>query len=93
MRDRVAARSSLPLRQLVQMLYESADAETSVRRAAAALGISVDTTGLYMEAAERSRRAVDAFQAAHPTAAAAVFVTAASFEAGVPELAGPDLGG
>ena len=187
MRDRVAARSSLPLRQLVQMLYESAGAETSVRRAAAALGISVDTAGLYLEAAEsaylamacpffawssrkrlarnrkfypvdtglrrvavtatgrdlgkqfecatflllrrrfgrvsywrgrgevdfvvegprgpipvqvswdeiteRARRAVDEFHAAHPTAAEAVFVTAASFEAGIPELAGPEFDG
>jgi len=52
MRDRVAARSTRPLRQLVQMLYESAGAEMSVRRAAASLGISVDTTSLYIEAAE-----------------------------------------
>jgi predicted AAA+ superfamily ATPase len=52
MRERVAARSTMPLRQLVQMLYESAGAEMSVRRAAAALGISVDTAGLYVEAAE-----------------------------------------
>ena len=52
MRERVAARSTLPLRRLVQMLYESAGAEMSVRRAAAALGISVDTAGLYVEAAE-----------------------------------------
>ena len=52
MRERVAARSTRPLRQLVQMLYESAGAEMSVRRAAAALGISVDTAGLYIEAAE-----------------------------------------
>jgi len=52
MRERVAARSTRPLRQLVQMLYESAGAEMSVRRAAAALGISVDTAGLYVEAAE-----------------------------------------
>jgi len=48
----VAARSTLPLRRLVQMLYESAGAEMSVRRAAAALGISVDTAGLYVDAAE-----------------------------------------
>ena len=52
MRERVAARSTLPLRQLVQMLFESAGAEMSVRRAAAALGISVDTAGLYVDAAE-----------------------------------------
>lgn len=52
MRERVAARSSLPLRHLVQMLYESAGAEMSVRRASAALGVSVDTAGLYVAAAE-----------------------------------------
>lgn len=183
MRERVAARSTRPLRQLVQMLYESAGAEMSVRRAAAALGISVDTASLYVDAAEsayliiscpyfdwserkrlvrnrkfypvdtglrrvsvtatghdrgkqlecatllllrrrfrevsywrgngevdfvvdagrgpvpvqvswdgaseRSRRAVDAFHAAHPRAAEPVFVSAASFAAGVPELQPP----
>jgi len=181
MRERVAARSTLPLRQLVQMLYESAGAETSVRRASAALGISVDTAGLYVDAAEsaylafgcpffawsarkrlarnrkfypvdtglrrvavtqtgqdrgkqlecaaflllrrrfrdvaywrgagevdfvvdtgrgpvpvqvswdhaseRSQRGVDEFYETHPTAGEPVFVTAASFAAGVPELA------
>jgi predicted AAA+ superfamily ATPase len=180
MRERVAARSTRPLRQLVQMLYESAGAEMSIRRAAAALGISVDTAGLYVaaaesaylsmacpffawsarkrlarnrkfypidtglrrvavtttgqdrgkqlecaaflllrrrfrdvhywrgtgevdfvidagrgpvpvqvswdEASERARRGVDEFHAAHPTAGEPVFVTAASFAAGVPEL-------
>ena len=45
------------------------------------------------EITERARRAVDEFHAAHPTAAEAVFVTAASFEAGVPELPGADAGG
>jgi len=44
------------------------------------------------ETTERARRAVDEFQDAHPTAAEAVFVTAASFEAAVPDLVGPDLG-
>lgn len=52
MRERVGARSCRSLRQLVQMLYESAGAEMSIRRAAAALGISIDTSGLYIEAAE-----------------------------------------
>lgn len=52
MRERVAARSSLPLRHLVQMLYESAGGEMSMRRASAALGVSVDTAGLYVAAAE-----------------------------------------
>lgn len=52
MRERVGARSSTPLRQLVQMVYESAGSEMSLRRAAAALGIAVDTAGVYMAAAE-----------------------------------------
>lgn len=176
--------SSTPLRQLVQMLFESAGSETSIRRLAAALGISVDTISLSIDAAEsaylaigcpffswserqrivrnrkyypidtglrrgavtttghdrgkqlecavflllrrrfqqvhdwrgngeidfvvdhrgkptpvqvswdatneRARRAVDEFHAAHPTAAEAVFVTAESFEAGVPERAPAD---
>jgi uncharacterized protein len=184
MRERVAARSSLPLRHLVQMLYEAAGSEMSVRRAAAALGISVDTAGLYVEAAEsaylamacpyfawsarkrlarnrkfypidtglrrvcvgttgrdrgkqlecaaflllrrrfghvsywrgrgevdfvidhngmptpvqvswteatdRARAAVDEFQSSHPHAGEAVFITAESYDAGVPELSGPD---
>ena len=185
MRERVAARSTAPLRQLVQMMYESAGSETSVRRLAAALGISVDTAGLYIDAAEsaylvigcpyfswsqrkrlvrnrkfypidtglrrvcvtatghdrgkqlecatllairrrfrhvaywrgkgevdfvvethggpipvqvswrepteRARKAVDEFHEVHPTAREAVYVTAESFEAGIPELK-PDDG-
>jgi predicted AAA+ superfamily ATPase len=51
-RERVGARSSLPLRQLVQMLYESAGSELSLRRVAASVGIAVDTASLYVEAAE-----------------------------------------
>jgi predicted AAA+ superfamily ATPase len=51
-RERVAARSSVPLRQLAQMLFESAGSELSLRRAAAALGVSTDTAGLYVEAIE-----------------------------------------
>ena len=38
-------------------------------------------------------QAVDEFHAAHPTAAEAVFVTAESFEAGVPELVPADEDG
>lgn len=45
------------------------------------------------EITERARRAVDEFHAAHPTAAEAVFVTAASFEADIPELSGPESSG
>lgn len=52
MRERVGARSSRPLVQLVQMLFESAGSELSIRRAAAAIGMAVDTTGLYIDAAE-----------------------------------------
>lgn len=51
MRERVGARSALPLRQLVQMVYESAGSELSVRRIAASLGVSPDTAGIYLEAA------------------------------------------
>ena len=58
MRERVGARSSTPLRQLVQMLFESAGSETSLRRLAAALGISVDTTSLYIDAAESAYLAI-----------------------------------
>ena len=49
-RERVGARSSRPLRQLVQMLFESAGAELSVRRISAALDLSTDTTSLYLDA-------------------------------------------
>lgn len=51
-RERVAARSTAPLRQLAQMLFESAGAELSARRAAAALGVATDTAALYIEALE-----------------------------------------
>lgn len=49
-RERVGARSSRSLRQLVQMLFESAGAELSVRRISAALDLSTDTTSLYLDA-------------------------------------------
>ncbi|MEO6597819.1 MAG: ATP-binding protein, partial [Planctomycetota bacterium] len=52
MRERLGARSTLPLRQLVQMLYESAGSELSARRVATAIGITDDTTSLYLQAAE-----------------------------------------
>lgn len=53
-RERVGARSSLPLRQLAQMIFESAGSELSIRRVAAALGMSPDTTSLYLEAIENA---------------------------------------
>jgi hypothetical protein len=49
-RERVGARSSRSLRQLVQMLFESAGAGLSVRRISAALDLSTDTTSLYLDA-------------------------------------------
>ena len=51
-RERVSARSTAPLRQLAQMLFESAGSELSARRAAAALGVAPDTAALYLEAME-----------------------------------------
>ena len=51
-RERVAARSSQPLRRLAQMLFESSGSELSLRRAAAALGVAVDTVSLYVDAIE-----------------------------------------
>lgn len=181
-RERVAARSTGPLRRLAQMLYESAGSELSMRRLAAALGTAPDTAALYVGAlenaylafacpyfawserkrsvrnkkyypvdtglrravvtragedrgkmlecatylllrkafqdvsywrdrgevdfvvtrngdpvpiqvswdgpTERHHRALDAFYEAHPRSAEAVFVTAETFERGLPELAG-----
>ncbi|NBV63723.1 MAG: ATP-binding protein [Planctomycetes bacterium] len=49
-RSRVGARSSAPLRQLAQMLFEGAGSETSMRRIAAALDVSIDTASLYTQA-------------------------------------------
>jgi len=60
MREHVAARSALPLRKLVQMLYESAGSETSTRRLAAALGLAPDTAGAYLDAAESAYLAIGA---------------------------------
>lgn len=51
-RERVGARSVLPLRQLVQMVFESAGAELSMRRVAGALGVAVETVQAYVEACE-----------------------------------------
>lgn len=51
-RERVGARSVLPLRQLVQMVFESAGSELSMRRLAGALGVAVETTQTYVDACE-----------------------------------------
>lgn len=51
-RERVGARSSLGIRQVAQMVYETAGSELSVRRVAAATGLAVDTAGAYIGACE-----------------------------------------
>ena len=53
-RERVGARSSLSLRQVVQMVFESAGSELSLRRIAAAGGIAVETVAAYLEACEQA---------------------------------------
>jgi predicted AAA+ superfamily ATPase len=53
-RERVAARSARPVRQVVQMAFESAGAELSLRRVAGACGVAVETAHLYLEAAEQA---------------------------------------
>lgn len=51
-RERIGARSSAAIRQVVQMAYESAGSEMSLRRLAGVTGIAVDTAGGYLEACE-----------------------------------------
>lgn len=51
-RERVAARSSIPIRQVAQMVFESTGSELSLRRVAAATGVAVDTAGAYVDACE-----------------------------------------
>ena len=53
-RERVGARSSRSLRQVVQMVFESAGSELSLRRIAAASGIAVETVAAYLEACEQA---------------------------------------
>jgi hypothetical protein len=53
-RERLLARTSRPLRQVLQMTFESAGSELSLRRVAAASGIAIDTAGSYLEAAENA---------------------------------------
>jgi hypothetical protein len=45
----------------------------------------------WNEPSERHRQALDAFHAEHPRAREAVFVTAETFEQGLPELRGPEV--
>lgn len=51
-RERVGARSAVAIKQVVQMTFESAGAELSLRRVAAAAGIAVDTASSYLDACE-----------------------------------------
>lgn len=51
-RERVAARSVTPIKQVVQMAFESAGSELSLRRLAGAAGIAVETAAGYLEACE-----------------------------------------
>lgn len=51
-REHVGARSSLPIRQVVQMAYESAGSELSARRIAGACGVAIETAASYLEACE-----------------------------------------
>ena len=51
-RERIGARSSLAIRQLVQMVFKTAGSELSLRRIAAARGIAVETAASWLEAAE-----------------------------------------
>lgn len=51
-RERVGARSAAPVRKVVQMAYESAGAELSLRRIAGVTGVAVDTVAGYLAAAE-----------------------------------------
>ncbi|MBX3183855.1 MAG: ATP-binding protein [Polyangiaceae bacterium] len=51
-RERVAARSRQPIRQVMQMAYEAAGSELSLRRLAGAAGIAVETAAAYLEGAK-----------------------------------------
>ena len=51
-RERVGARSAVAIKHVVQMAFESAGAELSLRRLAGAAGIAVDTTAGYLAACE-----------------------------------------
>lgn len=53
-RERVRARSSLALRQIAQMAFESAGAELSLRRIAGASGVAVETASAYLNACEQA---------------------------------------
>ncbi len=51
-RERVGARSSTAIKQILQMVYESAGSELSLRRVSGAAGIAVETAANYLAACE-----------------------------------------
>lgn len=51
-RERVGARSARPIQQVAHMAFESMGTELSLRRIAAAAGVSTDTAGSYMAACQ-----------------------------------------
>lgn len=51
-RERLSVRSAASIRQVVQMTFESAGSELSLRRIAGATGIAVDTARSYLEGCE-----------------------------------------
>lgn len=51
-RERLGARSSLPILQVAQMAYEAAGSELSARRIAGATGVAIETAQSYLEACE-----------------------------------------
>ena len=51
-RERVVASSAVAIKQVLQMAFESAGAELSLRRIAGAAGIAVDTAASYLAACE-----------------------------------------
>ena len=53
-RERVGARSSMTLSSVVQMVFESAGSELSLRRIAAATGLSVETVSAYLSACQQA---------------------------------------
>lgn len=51
-RERVGARSVVPIKQVAQMAFESMGAELSLRRIAGAAGIAVETVASYLDACQ-----------------------------------------
>jgi len=54
LRERLKARSSRKVQQLIRAVYESLGAESSLRRLAGIAGVTVDTVSSYLEKAEEA---------------------------------------